>query len=294
MDYSQLNQEELQQMKQAQMGDAIILPFDAPTLWWRNGDPRIPAETSAVQHFGGWCAHNDEKFMPEWQHSNLRPEIFTNNEGEPYEVLTTRFIMFSTIGIRTRWDTDQFGKKSSRTHVLGYAGFKSGKDSPVEPWMPVVLSAGGYSGKHLELALGDWQKFTAKLRYEHAGGTPDFLFWCALGTFGQEVKRLEVGKSQKNYISPVQIAKPDDMTPERLDSLFVGYEMAERLTTLFHEAQTWLKAWDNLEERQKQFEQTPYDPQPDYIPGFDSQPAPQQYRQRPTAPQKPISDDVPF
>ena len=81
-------------------------------------------------------------------------------------------------------------------------------------------------------------------------GIAQCAFWHSVGTFGDDPDYQQVGSSAKSVITPV-VAHPkylgEEITQERLKTIFVGRENYEQYGTVAKDAEDWLNAWDTPE-----------------------------------------------
>jgi hypothetical protein len=227
----------------------VQLPFSTVLFWWkRGGDDRA----DGTQKYGGWVAsyenviENGGGEIP----SKLSQEQFQNYSGDLYEVYTTRNIAIAPIGKRFKWtyrslpdgSKDPSDKGRGHLQVLGLSSFLNEQKEHVL-WQPVILSAKGLSAKSLQDALADWDRKTIALRASECNGLPSNFFWVHLGTFGKEVKKLQVGRGNKsNYITPIQIFMPE-LNIDYLNKVYVGKNAAITMSVLAEQSQDWLKEW---------------------------------------------------
>src|SRR3972149_555837 len=91
-------------------GDRITLPFEAPFLYWHNGQAQAAKDASGALFFGGWWANAEEIEalsgpLPE----KFVKETWTNREGGTYDVFAARSILAAVIASRFRWTTKKDG-----------------------------------------------------------------------------------------------------------------------------------------------------------------------------------------
>lgn len=241
--------------------EGVQLPFDHVLFWWKRGDPSVQKDLgSGVRHFGGWAANVDNLFSgaPIIDGNRWIPDVFvedtfvSSEEGETYQVYTTRRLAVAVIGQRFRWayrrNPDGSIVKSDRgrghVQILGLSALPK-KDKSYDTWSPVVMSAKGLSAKALQEAISQWEKATAVLRSSEANSIPANFFWLHLGTFGDEIVKQKVGKGNTtNYITPPQLFQPENITVDFLKRVYVGKENAARMAVLAEEAEEWLADWN--------------------------------------------------
>ena len=243
-----LPEEYNQEIKKAIEQEFVPLPFDAPFLWWMNGNAR-EKKTGGPPYFGGWAAHGEEfDNVLAAMGRNIPPTFkeyeMVNSQGSSYRIYAARAVSVAVIGSRKRWRKDAItGKSRSNLQVLAYmALYKGGK---YEPWGPVVLSTKGLSAKGLEDALNLWAKETAKARRQFADNLPAWWFYVPLGTFDKEPQVKMVGpQGNQSPITPIQVYfLSQTIDQDVLHSWFVGQEIAATMIDLRRRAQEWLDDW---------------------------------------------------
>lgn len=230
----------------------LKLPFAAPTLWWKNGNPDLSdtEEITDARRFGGWGISKEEldelkgKLPPElptnWKYfDNLR-----NAQSKTYQAFLARNVYAALIDRRYTWTTFE-GKSQSKVNYLCYLAVRSEKK--LLPWGAVVLQGSSYSGKAIDDAVSKFKAETGKLR----GDDPVNLFYIPLGTFGGTPKfDPRTGKSGKSTsISPCQLFVPEGgFTSQTMDEWFVGDDVAADMGLLRIQAKEWLHEWDKKDD----------------------------------------------
>ncbi|MBT7072377.1 MAG: hypothetical protein HN975_15970 [Anaerolineae bacterium] len=234
--------------------DGIQLPFVAPVFWWKNGDKRM-SHDNGVQYFGGWEGNEDDIRDAMIENGEL-PEDFVldsrmGNEGA-YSVYSRRSLTVVPIKARKRWVDSR-----SHSQTLCLLGLpKEGGGFKV--WGTIVLTAKGYATDRLSEAIKAWTVHTKPMRLEHAPNVPSWYFWQALGTSGEFVEE-SVGKSIKSNITPISAFLPK-MNKELLEKVYVGNDLARKISELEEQAKEWAtdKRWlKNETEETAPIAQTP-------------------------------------
>lgn len=231
-------------------GTTVKLPFAAPNIWWKNGNPDLSDtdEIKDARRFGGWGVSKEDV---DEQRQALPPELpanwkyfesLKNSEGGSYSAYLARSVWVAPIDRRFNWFTNRdTGKSSSKVNYLVYLAVRN--ESKLLPWGPAILSAGSYSGKALDESFSEFKKVTASLR----GDDPVNLFYHPLGTFSNEPKfDKRTGKGgQSSSITPCQLWKPEGgIVAATLDDWFVGDEIAAEMGLLRVQAHEWLEEWN--------------------------------------------------
>ena len=228
-------------------GTKVQLPFAAPELWWKNGEPAIAGmkEITDARRFGGWGISKSELDnltgpippLPEkWQLFEL-----TNAKGKTYEAYLTRSAWVAPIARRHAWFNYE-GKNQSRVNYLCYLGVM-GADKKLLPWGAVVISSKSFDGVNLDNLFKDFASKTSNLR----GNTMPNYFYTPLGTFRPE-PLFEVRKGKggsESSVTPCQLFEnKDGYTIDSLKSVFVGTLIATEMVSLKKQATEWLDEWN--------------------------------------------------
>lgn len=237
-------------------GDAVDLPFSVVYIWAMNGQPSLKSQGGAL-YYGGWaCKAEDLQTTAESQGLSIPKEwkqvSIASRDGDEFEAYTTRSLIIAPIGKRESWLLD--GKRFSeyteggRRHlqVLAYLAFAHNENGARQmiPWGPVVLTAKGYQARNLLDAFSQWNRSTAQIRWKVAPGVPAWCFYLSLGTFGKERQAVSVGKpGAQSPITPISAFIPEKFTEELLASLYVGNEVAAKMSELYDQASDWLNSW---------------------------------------------------
>jgi hypothetical protein len=242
--------------------DRIELPFPAPYLYVINGQVSYKAQNNA-QYFGGWAT--DAVKLDEITQSNpvnvpagYQRVTMAGKEGNEYDAYITRSVLVAPIAKREAWYLD----KQRQPHyvpgarhavqILAYLAERikgSNTNLVTHPWGPVVLTPKGYQASFVLNAIyKDWEKGTAEIRNRIAPGVSPYLFYIAIGTFGQERKQVMVGKQSQSPVTPMSCYLGDKLSDAMVEGLFVGEEVAEVMVDLKNKAAEWLKAWNNTDE----------------------------------------------
>ena len=241
-----------------QVSSMIELPFPAPYLWVINGDVKLKASGGA-QYFGGFSTDAEKLIEAGLPYNQTEPpagwtreEIIAAN-GKSIDSFMSRSVIVAPIDFRKSWfwktpggiaqrSADYF--QGARQHVQALVYLSGKKDGAFVPWGPAVLSAKGFQAKNLLHAFEVWNKATDGQRKKVAPGVPAWFFYLAIGTFGPDRKTEMVGQgSQQSPITPISAYVPDVITPEQVEALFVGNDIAKEMMLTKKDAAEWLKAW---------------------------------------------------
>lgn len=277
-----------------QIGGTVDLPFDYLKFWWKNGSPQLTTvkETDPVAYYGGWASHTEKYQQCSFMHPDATPYTWQNRQGASYDVFALRFLWAALITSRQGWfpvnRNDPNSPRRSAENFLVMLGLKNTKDNVMEFTRlgPAVLSGSSYSGQAIRNVFNQWNASSASLRASHANNAPAWFFYIPVGTMGKEIL-LEEKKSKhsnaSSNITPCQTSEKvlKELTPELLDSLFVGQEVAEEMATMQELAQDWVDHW-NRDDGQGQQRQTETPAQPDAPFSYGGEGYPD------------IDDDIPF
>jgi hypothetical protein len=232
------------------------LPFPAPVFYVVNGDVVYKTAEAPALFYGGWAtdvAGLDQLVQAEsrsYPSTDLVGIVTTNADGKDINIYTARHLIVAPVSIRSAWidrvnntRTPQY-VEGSRQHVqaLCVIGMK-GEDGMLHPWGPAVLSAKGFQAKNLKEAFSDWEKHTALVRSKEANALPAWMFYCAIGTFGQErVSQMVGGNKGKSSITPISVHKPE-ATLALLEKVYGGEALANNIIEYGKQSQDWVKAW---------------------------------------------------
>jgi hypothetical protein len=237
--------------------DAIRLPFPALYAYWRNGNPQLK-QNGGIHYFGGW-AFSDESYEDAVTELGKTPGLdltsFVNVSGKELAIYQSRSLPVAPIAKRKRWlDTDQY--HGSQVQILCSLFIYNKEAKHYDYFSPIVLSGKGYSGLAIEDSFDEWAKASAKARKEYAGGAPAVYFIAGLGTFAKTPVTKEVGKKNKNTITPCQVYLPlnketaaVEITSDHLKTYFVGTEHAALMLQLKDEAKEWLETWKDTKSK---------------------------------------------
>ena len=248
-----------------EQGGGIKLPFDVTYWFVVNGDKRMRS-VGGVHYFGGWAT--DQNKLAEvgatWDPPITNPpsyadqgEITTNN-GKVIPSYLSRAMFVAPIGFRTCWEKTDFGTNQTtrfkdyqpgtrrKAQFLVYVADKT-EQKQLVPWGPAVLTVGGMQvGKVLD-AFKAWSKHIDKARRILEADAPAWVFYSAIGTFGDEYKSEMVGQSgAQSSITPMVCHLPEEMTAEKLEKYYVGADVVNHMAELKAEAAEWLNAWSNM------------------------------------------------
>jgi hypothetical protein len=240
------------------MKGAGELPFPAPVLWVVNGNAKAAAAEGAL-HFGGWASDAetlasliDQKQITSIEECKFHLGSMVTNEGKEISLFTNRSVIVAPVRMRKCWVTQDGVRLSefeagARQHiqvlaVMAKAGPKA--TDPFSMWGPVVLSAKGFQARNLQSCFSTWNKYTAALRTSLAPGVPAWLFYVAIGTFGDKREAVMVGKGSKSPITPIVPFLPPSLDEKTLTRLFGGDPLAEKLGTMLKESDDWAKLWE--------------------------------------------------
>jgi hypothetical protein len=92
--------------------------------------------------------------------------------------------------------------------------------------------------------MDDWSKHTAVIRSQIAPGLPAFMFYSAIGTFGDQPVFEMVGQgSQKSSITPVGVRQAE-LTPELMQKIYGGEALLDAITKVQDDSKQWVSAWN--------------------------------------------------
>ena len=238
--------------------DVIQLPFTAPIISWRNGNPAYKPEDGAL-FFGGWecsadrldAAYTGDGYPPLSMFGTSRTVV--SHERVTYTAYFARFVYALPIITRHRWEFDKRkpdDKGYGHDQILVYLADR-GKDKLV-PWGPAILSATSHSARLLQVAFKEFEKGTAEARKEFAGNAKPWFFYHKLGTFEKEPVEEIVGKEQKSSITPCHCQLPKDkLTEQYLTALYPGDDILAICVDLRNQAKEWLEAWKSTDQSKK-------------------------------------------
>jgi hypothetical protein len=231
------------------------LPFDAPLFYVQNGKANMSADVPALK-FGGWAT--DAEKMDQIVEINKRtmpPQLkkctVTTTEGKSVSVYTARSLVLSIACFRTSWlskggkDRSPEFRDGTRRHVQILAVMAvPGTGGQLAIWGPVVLSAKGFQAKKLLASMDDWSKHTAVIRSQIAPGLPAFMFYSAIGTFGDQPVFEMVGQgNQKSSITPVGVRQAE-LTPELMQKIYGGEALLDAISKVQDDSKQWVSAWN--------------------------------------------------
>lgn len=265
---------------------AVELPFPCPPFFIVNGDEKLEALKN-VQYFGGFaCGAEKLQFAAEhWQDIPFPIPAFQKinlavKGGVKVEVLASRSLIVAPIGIR---EYSSIKSDTGRKRVAPFTkGARPGiqalcvlgcrdEQNVIHPWAPVMLTASGYQVNHLKEAFASWRKaikpLVQKLIPEEGTNSTLNLFWMFVGTFGERKQEI-VGKgSDSQFITPVTSYIPDDLDEKKVESLYVGYPVAEFMADLSNQSKEWLSVFAKMTQPGQQ-------PRQQAQPNFDEPPPP--------------------
>lgn len=247
----QLPQDFIDQLNTAADSDGIRLPFTAPIVWWKHGKNQFK-QFGGVRYFGGWGT-NAEEFYAAIGEFGVTPTgfadaTFSGNDGD-FNVYESRAVVFAPIATRKRWITKESGKGRSHIQMLCMMAQQEGAEFAA--WGPIVLSAKGLTTREIETAMRNFESFTSEVRQQVAPGVPPLYFWRMLGTFGKQPEYTKVGSGDNtSMITYPTVYQPEKVTPEGLERMFVGNEVAGQMVQLRKDASDWLgdKQWKQSKE----------------------------------------------
>lgn len=233
----------------------IKLPFDAPVLWVLNGSAQYKplVKESPALYFGGWATDSETLESMDKIPNGMVKHEFVPKGGQPISVYSARQVAVAVFGKRMSSVDKESGVRypgyhknaSPHLQVLAILAERDANKNYI-PLYPVVLSAKGYQVGHINDALSDWSAKTNKARREFASGIRSELFWCWLGTFGNEPNYKNVGSGSKTSpITPVSCFIPENIDEKMVERMFVGERVAEEMDLYRQQADAWLGAWKN-------------------------------------------------
>jgi hypothetical protein len=229
------------------------LPFPAPTFYWMNGSPEYKP-VGSVFYFGGWAVDR-ERFDQALEHYGLSPlnclagpTEFEAKNGNDAEVYHGRVLAVSIAAIRSSWISESGVRvpkytKGYRRHIQALAMLADTDGKSFKMAMPVVLSAKGFQAKNLLGIVDEWGRITFSARNQYANGLPAWMFWSAIGTYGERVQEMVGSGTRKSPITPMVLLKPE-ITPERLQTLFGGNALLEKVKYLHDNSVEWQASWE--------------------------------------------------
>lgn len=273
-----------------QTRQTIELPFPAPAWYVINGNADLEDLKNSL-YYGGWaCSVENVKKSSEKYHDLPFPIPGTyevkrrDDKGNPYQVLTSRSLVFASIGMRMFSVAKINGREqrvaaftkgaSPSLQVLGILGYKDEKKQ-INPYAPVMLKASGYQVNHVRDAFNKWRKaITPHVKKIAPNADLDAalnLFWLHIGTFGE---RHQVEAGHGKFITPITAYIPDELTEAQVENMYVGDPMAEFMADIKIQADEWLKAYQ----------------QPEKVVAVDVTAAHEEWSDEPPPPE----DDIPF
>ncbi len=246
---------------QGSMQDGVELPFPVCYFYVRNGSKQNKRE-GGVPYYGGWATDFDKAnaifdTIPDAFELNE----FVNMEGGTYQNYTLRSLLIAPVAKRKKWDDE---RKKSHVQILCLVGvIEKGKFMSLGVH---VITAKGMQTKELDTALRDWETTSAQARKEFADNADAKFFYSAIGTYGKDPVFKEVGSRNKNFITPIVMADPGELTMEKLEARYVGDEEATNMSGYFSQAQEWLADWQKKKEETVEETPQPYnDTDLDYV-----------------------------
>lgn len=231
------------------------LPFAAPVFYVVNGKANTGSEIPALK-FGGWATDAEKMDQILQQENrelppNLKKTTMTTAENKTIEVYTARALVVTIACFRSSWlakdnkSRSNEYKENTRRHVQALAAMAvPNKSNSFDIWGPVVLSSKGFQAKKLLATMDDWSKHTAVIRSQLAPGVPSFMFYCAVGTFGDQPVFEMVGSGNaRSPITPLSLNKPE-LTQEKLQRIYGGEKLLETLTKIQEDSKQWMSAWN--------------------------------------------------
>lgn len=237
------------------------LPFPARHFYALNGDARMANAGVPAMFFGGFATDKAD-----WDNylgqSGLKQlsgmtvgTISGRDSNGAVEIYTARSLYIAPVAMRTAWLVDN-GKRrvneyqpGARRHsqMLVVLADKN-EDGALAIHGPAVLTAKGFQANNLIGAIDAWTKHTSSIRSQAAPGVPAWLFWLAIGTFGNQRVVDMVGGAQKSPITPIHAYLPEPMTEEILTKTYGGEALARMIVDLRGKAQDWTLAWSQPDE----------------------------------------------
>lgn len=244
------------------MQGGIELPFAAPVFWWMNGNSqfRAMAQANPAAYFGGWAMKEEAALEVEPDRGPVPAGLIkaenVTRDGTPIQVYTSRFLVVAPISYRSGWVS---GDSNGKTRQVGYMpgakkkiqviaimGVKQGES--YRSWGPIMLTAQGYQVDYMISAMKDWKKAIERTRRTVAPNIPPWAFYMTLGTFGDSIKTMMVGKpGSQSPITPINTYIPKDITPDLLRKIYVGKDCVNEMVDCLEDAKEWLEAWKHGE-----------------------------------------------
>lgn len=240
----------------------VVLPFPHVFFTWHNG--RADINNTGIATVGGWKTDKAETLVALNQMGGSVPESFMQEtlftrESKPYDVLTTKYLAYSLIGIREAWfpPKKENQKKSYGFQALIYAAGIDKQTRKFVPLFPAVLYGKGYNaGNNLKNALSKWRSITAPARAQFATNPQSgkvLSAWFFYGLIGSVFKQTDspvrdlVGTgNDKSPVVVCQCYEPETIDKAFLDNAYIGGEVAAAKMQLKEQAQEWLHAWDKF------------------------------------------------
>jgi hypothetical protein len=239
------NMDAVNTINEGQQQEGIRLPFPVSYARWVNGEARNK-KNADVTYFGGWSISADQyeaqvSLQGNAPLSYMSKTSMTNDAGSDYDAYNSRFIICAEICRRERWIEE---KHTSHLQILCQVAEVSPDKKTFSAWGAIVLTAKGWAGINLKKAISDWGALTIAGRRDYANSMPAFMLYGLFGTFGNELKTADVGKTVKHTITPCQFGKPTGEINEALiNRYYIGDETLLKMAELSKAAREWQSAW---------------------------------------------------
>lgn len=245
-------------------GSSVELPFPAPPFFIVNGDAKLAALKN-IQYFGGFACSMTRinEAVDHWETAQLPipglQEMSIVVEGSTeLEVLAGRSIMIAPIGMRQFSTMKVQGSKKRVApftpgarpglQVLALLGWRDQQSKQQHAWGPILITASGYQVNHVQKSIGGWQKaikpFVKQLVPDATASVLN-LFWMYMGTFGD--RKQELVGTEKKVITPITSYIPEDLDQAKVNSMYVGEEVAEFMADISEQADEWLKVFASMQ-----------------------------------------------
>ena len=235
--------------------DGIRLPFSAPLLSWRNGNPALSdLGDENPKYSGGWELSKEswEKVKADVPPLPALFKLYSLKGKEAYDAFLAKQIVIFPVGLRERALMKQDGRdvpvkrftKGSRQHIQMLAYLATVTDGGFKPWGPVILSAKSNSAQAIKQCFEDFKEL-AKKELDNIR-VPYHRFWLRLGT-PIPPKFVTVGKgSDTSDVTPCYLMSPQGgWTLDALKHAYIGADMIAKAGELQMLAAEWLndKQW---------------------------------------------------
>jgi hypothetical protein len=235
----------------------IRLPFAAPQIWWKNGDPALEFQEAIVsaQRFGGWGCDQEEiaehgvsyAAQAGWQLFSMR----SGQGGGTYQAYLTRQLWAAPILRRFAWfkGRNPGERDTSKTQYLVYLAKVNPADKTFTPMGPAILHASALTGLDLDACFKEFKSKTAEVRIDEGKPVPPNYFYHPIGTWGTKPiykERKSKQNGQGSLVTPPALFNPPNgFALETLQRWFVGADVIKEIVRLYDLAGEWAADWNN-------------------------------------------------